>query len=85
MDKTAVAMIRISSFSEERVVGHVLKNMSKIVFMFLSLSHCDLDIFVTGKNIDRRCECRLEIPAIFCFYGSESSIVNEAIKTNSLF
>ena len=39
MDKTAVAVIRINSYSEEGVAGHVPKNMSKIVFMFLSLSH----------------------------------------------
>ena len=37
MDKTAVAVIRINSYSEDVVAGHVPKNMSKIVFMFLSL------------------------------------------------
>ena len=34
MDKAAVAVIRISSRSEEVVFRHVLKNMFKIVFMF---------------------------------------------------
>ena len=53
MDKTAVAVIPINSFSEEVVVGHVPKNISKIVFMFLSLPHCALDIFVTAKRINR--------------------------------
>ena len=37
MEKTAVAVIRINSYSEDVVAGHVPKNMSKIVFMFLSL------------------------------------------------
>ena len=49
MGKTAVAVIRINSYSEEVVVGHLPKNMSKIVFMFLILPHCALGIFVTGK------------------------------------
>ena len=74
MDKTAVAMIRIHSYSEELVVGHVLKNMSKIVFMFLSLPHCTLGIFVTGKRINRAGGYGLEIPANFYFYGSEKAI-----------
>ena len=39
MDKTTPAVIRINSYIEEMVVGHVPKNMSKIVFMFLSLPH----------------------------------------------
>ena len=50
MDNTAVAVIRISSYSEEVVVGYVPKNMSKIVFVFLSLPHCALVIFATGKH-----------------------------------
>ena len=49
MDKAAVAVIRISSHSEEVVFGHVLKNMFKIVFMFLSLGHCALNIFVAPE------------------------------------
>ena len=49
MSKNAAAVIRFNSYSEEVVVGHVPKNMSKLVFMFLSLSHCAVDIFVTGK------------------------------------
>ena len=51
MDKTAAAVISTSSSSEEVVVGQVPKIMSKIVFMFLSLPLCTLDIFVTGKRI----------------------------------
>ena len=52
MDKTAVAVTRINSYSEEMVVGHVPQNVSKIVFMFISLPHCALDIFVTVKRIN---------------------------------
>ena len=74
MDKTAVAVIRINSYSEEVVVGHVAKNMSKIVFMFLSLPHCALDIFVTGKRINRGGGYGLEIPANFYFHDPEKAI-----------
>ena len=52
MDKTVVAVIRINYYSEEVVAGHVPKNISKIVFMFLSLLHCALEIFVTEKRIN---------------------------------
>ena len=52
MDKTAVALIRINSYNEEMLVGHVPLNISKIVFMFLSLPHCVVDIFATGKRIN---------------------------------
>ena len=54
MEKTAVAVIPINSYSEEVVVEHVPKNMSEIVFMFLPLPDCALDIFVTGKRVNCR-------------------------------
>ena len=54
MEKTVVAVIPINSYSEEVVVEHVPKNMSEIVFMFLPLPDCALDIFVTGKRVNCR-------------------------------
>ena len=74
MGKTAVALIRISSYSEEMVVGHVPLNISKIVFMFLSLSHCVVDIFATEKRISWGGGYGLKIPANFYFYGPEKAI-----------
>ena len=56
------------STSEKVVVGHVAKNMSKVVFMFLSLPHCALDFFVTGKRINHGGGYGLEIPPIFFFF-----------------
>ena len=47
------AVIRTNSHYKEVVVGHVPKNISKIVSMFLSLPHCVLDILVTGKRVNR--------------------------------
>ena len=66
-------MIRISSYSEEVVVSRGPKNMSKIVFIFLSLPQCALDIFVTGKRINREGGCRLEIPANSYFMALKRS------------
>ena len=74
VDKNAVAVICINSNSEEVVVGHVPKNISKYVFMFLSLPSCALDIVVTGKRVNRGGGYGLEIPASFCFYGPEKAI-----------
>ena len=74
MDKTNVAVIRINSYNEEVMVGHVSNNMSKIVFIFLSVPHCALDIFVTGKRINRGATYRLEILANSDFYGPEKAI-----------
>ena len=45
-----------------------------IVCMFLSLPHCALDIFATGKHINHGGEYGLEIPANFHFYGTEKAI-----------
>ena len=56
------------------MVGHVPKNISKIVFMFLSLPHCALDIFVTEKRINRGGGYGLEIPTNFYFHGPEKAI-----------
>ena len=86
MEKTAVAVICINSYSEEVVVGHVPKNMSKIVFMFLFLPHCPLNILVTGKRINRRGGYGLEIPANFYFYGPENKInkIEEKLKLSEI-
>ena len=65
MDNAVVAVIRMNSYSEDVVVPHLPKNMSKIVFMFLSLPHCTLEIVVTGKRINRGSGYGLEIPANF--------------------
>ena len=73
IDKTAVAVIRISSCSEDEVVGYV-SGICPRLFMFLSLPHCALDIFVTGKRINRGGEYGLEIRANFYFYGPEKAI-----------
>ena len=45
-----------------------------IVYMFLSLSHCVLDISVNGKRVIHGGEYRLEIPANFHSYVHKKAI-----------
>ena len=74
MNKTPVAVIRINSYGEEVVVGHVPKNMSKIVINFLYLPHFTLEFFIIGKRINRGVGYGLEIAANFYFYELEKAI-----------
>ena len=53
-----------------------LTEISIIVSIFLSLSHCTLNIFATGKSINHRNEYGLEIPTnlqFLHFHGSEKA------------
>ena len=48
-----------------------------IVSIFLSLSHCTLEIFATGKHVNHRDENGLEIPTnlpSLHFHGPEKAI-----------
>ena len=48
-----------------------------IVSIFLSLSHCALDIFATGKHVNHRDEYGLEVPTnvhFLNFHGPEKVI-----------
>ena len=44
-----------------------------IVSMFLSLPHCGLDSFATGKRVNHTGEYGPEIPASSHFYGPEKA------------
>ena len=51
--------------------------ISVIVSIFLSLSHCSLVIFATGKHVNHRDEYGLAIPTnlqSLHFYGTEKTI-----------
>ena len=50
--------------------------------MFLSLPHCTLNIFTTGKCVNHGGEYVLEIPASFRFYEPEKAI-KQAKKQNN--
>ena len=45
-----------------------------ILFMFLFLRYCVLDIFTTWGRVKNGGEYILEIPANFYFYGTEKAI-----------
>ena len=75
VDKHAVAVVCINSFSKEVAFRHVPKFISMIVFMFLALPGCTLSIEVTEKRVSLGVGYRLEIPAKFDFYDPENAIV----------
>ena len=72
--KTGVAAVPTNSQCKEIVVGRVPKNISKIVFMFLSLPNCGVDVIVAGKGVSRVAGYGLEVPSSFYFYGPEKAI-----------
>ena len=72
--KHAVVIVRISSHNEEAVVGNVLKLISMVVSMFLSLPRCTLSIEVTVKRVNRGVVYGLEIPVKLHSHGSENAI-----------
>ena len=49
-----------------------------IVFIFLSLSYCALDIFPSGKHVNYRHECGMEIPTNLQFLNFDG--LEKAIK-----
>ena len=63
VDKNAVAVVRTNSISKDVVVGHVPKNISMVLSMFLSLPRGTLNIVVTGKHVNHGAGYGLEIPA----------------------
>ena len=73
VEKNAVAVVRTNSHCEKDG-WHCATEISMIVSMFLSLLHCALDVFATGKLVNHGGACGLEIPAIFLFYAPEKII-----------
>ena len=51
VDKNVVAMIHLNSCGKEEVVGHVPQNISKVVSLYLSLPHYQLELEVTGTVV----------------------------------
>ena len=75
-DKNAVSLVHTNSHCRGGMVVHA-KEISMIASIFLSLSHCALGIFGTGKRVNRSDEYGLEIPAnlqSLHFYRTEKVI-----------
>ena len=58
---------------EDRVVGHVLKNLSKIMNRFTKIPSCSLRCKVTGKRVSRGAGYGLEIPVVYELIGPEKA------------
>ena len=68
-DKFAVAIVL-----EERIVGHVPKNVSKIFHQFMKIPNCIIGCKVTGKRVNHGAGYGLEIPVQYKFIGAEKAV-----------
>ena len=68
-DKFAVAVVY-----DERVVGHVPKNLSKVFNQFMKISNCTIECKVTGKRVNRGAGYGLEITVQYTFTGPERAV-----------
>ena len=68
-DKFAIAI-----FHSKIIVGHVLKNLSKFFYRFLSLPNCTISCELTGKRVNRGGGYGLEIPVKYTFLESNKAI-----------
>ena len=68
-EKFAVALVL-----EERIKGHVPKNMSKIFHQFMKIPNCTIGCKVTGKRINRGAGYGLEITVQYRFIGAKKAV-----------
>ena len=68
-DKFAVAIVL-----EERIVGHVPKNLSKIFHQFMKIPNGAIGCKVTGKRVNRGVGYGLEIPVQYRFIGVKKAV-----------
>ena len=68
-DPNAVAV-----FQEDRVVGHVPRNLAPSLFHFLARDTCKAFVEVTGKRVNRGAGYGLEIPCTYRLYGPPAYI-----------
>ena len=59
---------------EDRIVGHVPKNLSKIKNRFTKIPSCSLRCKVTGKRVNRGAGYGLEIPVVYELIGPEKAV-----------
>ena len=77
VDKNIFSLVRANSHCKEEVIFPFTTEISMIVSIFLSLSHCALDIFAIGKQVNHIDEYRLGIPTnlqFLNFHGHEKPI-----------
>ena len=68
-DKFAVAIVL-----EERIVGHVPKNLSKIFHQFMKIPNSTIGCKLIGKRVNREAGYGLEIPVQYRFIGAEKAV-----------
>ena len=59
---------------EERIVGHVPKNLRKIFHQFLKIPNCTIGWKVTGKRVNRGAGYGLEVPVQYRFISAKKAV-----------
>ena len=59
---------------EDRIVGHIPKNLSKIMNRFTKILSCLLRCKVTGNRVIRGAGYGLEIPVVYELIGPEKAV-----------
>ena len=59
---------------EDRIIGHVRKNLSKIMNRFTKIPSCSLRCKVTGKRVNRGAGYGLEIPVAYELIGRKKAV-----------
>ena len=59
---------------EDRIVGHVTKNLSKIMNRYTKIPSCSLRCKVTSKRVNRGAGYGLEIPVVYELIGPEKAV-----------
>ena len=59
---------------EDRIVGHVPKNLSKIMNRFTKILSCSLRCKVTGKRVNRGAGYGLEITVVYELIGPKKAV-----------
>ena len=73
-DIYAVALIQDGWDGTVRVVGHVPRNVSRVISFFLKKDGCVGYCEVTGERTNRGAGLELEIPCVYRFYGRQPYI-----------
>ena len=73
VDKNTVNVVRTNVLTVKKRWLAICK-ISMIVSMFLSQSHWALDVFTTGRRVNRGCEYGLQFHATFHFYRLEKPL-----------
>ena len=64
----------VAIFFQGRIVGHVPRNLSRVMNCFMKIPGCSIACKVTGKRVNRGAGYGLEIPVSYELIGAEKAV-----------